>query len=463
MNISDRVYGNAHCVKVGLVICTYSSVPYIHLQLESAKRNDLMMPILVHDNGSTDGEILRRLCRVYRAHFLSGFTRLRSPLGEMRALVNALQWSQENQLDILVKFCSRWVPRIEWVTDLRSLAMESQASTFTNFNRRTGCGFRTECIAINAPSYISAGAIDWAEQFIASGGYATSEECLWDEMSQKVKTCGAFENYMANRPETFDDFGVFEYRKNYVQWPFMGTQPHLSRREVVWQMADPPGAYAALATEWGLAYSEKDFSFIRHALGSIGLPQCRPILQIITAATRPENLPRILRSIASLILQFDLRWIIVYNDGITPVCFTEPWVCEIVYGKRNVGGFIQKNRGIELCEPGWIYFLDDDNLILPDFGPTLLAAIGKAPEAGAFLFDQINKNGSLRLVADATKIYVGNIDQGQAVLHSSMIDDHRYGIDERYDNDGVFLEAVFKANLSRLVISQEPATGYNLL
>lgn len=36
MNISDRVYGNAHCVKVGLVICTYSSVPYIHLQLESA-------------------------------------------------------------------------------------------------------------------------------------------------------------------------------------------------------------------------------------------------------------------------------------------------------------------------------------------------------------------------------------------------------------------------------------------
>jgi len=93
------------------------------------------------------------------------------------------------------------------------------------------------------------------------------------------------------------------------------------------------------------------------------------MLTIITACSRKNNLKRVSESI-----NFDLTdsWIIVYDSfkvGDSELLFVNnPNIKEYYHdtsGSRY--GNSQKNFGLELVHTGFVYFLDDDNIMHPNF------------------------------------------------------------------------------------------------
>jgi len=89
-------------------------------------------------------------------------------------------------------------------------------------------------------------------------------------------------------------------------------------------------------------------------------------LSIITPCTRPMNLPAMYRSILEMGSN-EVEWIIVYDsDSIdSRIKLYEDFVpIKLVHQKGGYAyGSDQRNKGLELAEGKWIYYLDDDNLV----------------------------------------------------------------------------------------------------
>lgn len=126
-------------------------------------------------------------------------------------------------------------------------------------------------------------------------------------------------------------------------------------------------------------------------------------IYILTAVYRDENLGKLAESIRPLNDLFNVVWIPIFDTR---------------FGNWHAGA--KYNRGLDLVKDlteddtdgrSWLYFLDDDNLIHPEFGQSLMNAINAAkPEDWfklMFIMDQHLKNGSPRLlspVVEQTKI-----------------------------------------------------------
>lgn len=127
----------------------------------------------------------------------------------------------------------------------------------------------------------------------------------------------------------------------------------------------------------------------------------KPILYVITSVWRDANLGQLAVSLRSLCEHFDLRWLPIFDcvngngDGA---------------GKRNVALRM-------ITEPGWIYHLDDDNLIHPNFGAVLQHAIATNAETKVFFFRVVRPNGQWWIAEPA--LIPGRIDTGCYVVHTS--------------------------------------------
>lgn len=91
------------------------------------------------------------------------------------------------------------------------------------------------------------------------------------------------------------------------------------------------------------------------------------MLTIITPCGRPENLPLLEKSL-------DLervRWLIVYDTKNGPFTrrYDNPRITEIGHPTPPGGcaGHAQRNKGLAHVVEGFIYFLDDDTVMHPDF------------------------------------------------------------------------------------------------
>jgi hypothetical protein len=72
-------------------------------------------------------------------------------------------------------------------------------------------------------------------------------------------------------------------------------------------------------------------------------------------------------------------------------------------GRADCSGAIQKNKALELIQEGWIYVLDDDNKIHPDFNKSLKEAIFFFPKSEIFVFNQIYQTGKPRIISRPPK------------------------------------------------------------
>lgn len=187
-----------------------------------------------------------------------------------------------------------------------------------------------------------------------------------------------------------------------------------------------------------------------------------PLLNVVTACTRPANLPTIHRNLVASFQTFCVRWYVYFDRSAVVSVPPLPWYHAEICAGPDRGGAVGKNRGIEMNPTGLIYFLDDDNLVHRDFEPALTGAIRENPGAKGFVFNQIGRHGSPRLKADYEGCFCGNIDLGQYVFDAEIIGEARFPLDD-YVCDFLFFTAVREPNKDRVLFFDRDCTYYNAL
>jgi hypothetical protein len=149
-------------------------------------------------------------------------------------------------------------------------------------------------------------------------------------------------------------------------------------------------------------------------------------LHVLTAVTRPENLPVLAESLAAACYgpDFELCWHIRYDLSCA-----------------HVGGHQLKNDMLDGIQDGWVWMLDDDTVTHPDLFVTLADTVEADPAVAALVVSQLRPEGRV-LHAAPENVVMGGIDIGQAVIRRDVIGDHRQ--QEIQGGDGHFLEAVLR-------------------
>lgn len=186
-------------------------------------------------------------------------------------------------------------------------------------------------------------------------------------------------------------------------------------------------------------------------------------LHIITPVSRPYFLPEVARSIKSAFHEIQPIWYCSFDNGIAiPDPLPEDGWRLGYWGPtkgKGIYGNNCRNTVLDMFSSGWIYFLDDDNLIHPRLESVFLAALQQYPQAQWFVFHQVLLDGRFYLRATDQPRF-GHIDTGQCVLRRELIGEDRFQLDE-YAADGLLYTRL--SEKCRPVAIPEIATYYNAL
>jgi len=186
------------------------------------------------------------------------------------------------------------------------------------------------------------------------------------------------------------------------------------------------------------------------------------MITIITPCYRPSNLPDVFKSI-----DFNkiAEWIIVYdttnNRKYERQFNKEPKIREVDCCDPGISGNAQRNYGISLVSEGFIYFLDDDNIMHPNFWNI----INKLDINHFYTFDQ------RFFVADEFRtetnfIFKGGqpvlrkIDTSMFIVPRTMCIPWDIGL---YYADGIFIQEVARMNPGKHIYIPEIAGYYNFI
>jgi uncharacterized membrane protein YvbJ len=185
-------------------------------------------------------------------------------------------------------------------------------------------------------------------------------------------------------------------------------------------------------------------------------------LYIVTPATRLENLELIHKSID---WSYVTKWIVVYDKKIiskNPFLFRDkPNVIELLnLSKKSIRGSVQRNAGIEYLlknknNKGFIYFLDDDNIVHPKF----YNIYSSFKQEKIYTFNQQVKIRHIRL---GNKFNLYHIDTAMFVVNLSLIKNIRWKM-KIHETDYYFIKKCLKTNKNRYVHINKVGCYYNYL
>jgi len=184
-------------------------------------------------------------------------------------------------------------------------------------------------------------------------------------------------------------------------------------------------------------------------------------LNIITPVSRPENIGIISENLLTVCKEIKPIWYCCFDKGVPLPKKPE----NITFGfwgnarKKSFFGNSSKNQMLEMFESGWVYFLDDDNLLHPDFEKCFLEAVEQYPSYHWFIFDQIRKDGSLYLEA-TSRPSINHVDTGQCVVRREAIGILRFKENE-YAADGILYTKLLAKEIP--IAIRKTATYYNAL
>ena len=235
-------------IRTGMVVGTYGAVPYVHLQLEAAKRLYPDTPILVHDDASRHYAELEKLCAGYGREICRPHARIdKYASGDFRAFSAGLSWAHAKGLELLIKISRRLIPLENLIVSLEKRRDECPDATFSHACTCSRFGFRTELTGMDVEAWQAAlPAIDKLAE--TSCGLA---EAAMHDIARKLHRPGACECNPATRAVPGAD--------SYAIWPFMNTSRCEKCDRYIWHVSHKPADYAAHAVKWGLPYTEKDF------------------------------------------------------------------------------------------------------------------------------------------------------------------------------------------------------------
>lgn len=185
-------------------------------------------------------------------------------------------------------------------------------------------------------------------------------------------------------------------------------------------------------------------------------------LNIVTACSRPENLYTMLPDIEECASLIDnVEWHIVFDLS----------CCEPVYvpGAKTYGislpesryGMGQRNLALDKIDDGWVYFLDDDNLINPELCTRIMSALREDRSKRAFAFHQSLAGNNVRY-ANPKNMRVGYVDMAQVCIMRDFIGDARFEL-PKYEADGIFIERLYNHNPSAWGFIDKVLCFYNAL
>jgi len=183
------------------------------------------------------------------------------------------------------------------------------------------------------------------------------------------------------------------------------------------------------------------------------------MLYIITPCYRQCNIPKIYNSI-----NFDKihKWIIVYdtsNDRKYEKLYeNDEKIIEVECNDEGIYGNPQRNYGMIFADNGFIYFLDDDNIIHPNFWRIIDLL---DDDSKFYTFDQLRdiKNES---ILHGNTIGVGTIDTAMFIIHTKSIKDTKWKIYE-YAADGYFICDILNNNIDSHEYINTVGCYYNFL
>lgn len=237
--------GRSRCSEA-LVIGTFGSVPYVHLQLEARRRLYPALPLLVHDDASSSTDALRDLCASYGAAFetngLDQGGRLTKGSGDLSTFVGGLQFAAEQGARLLVKLSRRCVPIRDFRRSLRRAAGPGEAPIIGAPYARLKA-VQTQFVALRTAAWMS-----------------TTPRCALIQLIGRARAGG--------KPGLFVE-GVLARIAAESQcgdaalpwlnpWSF-AAYPGRKHQRYYWHSSHSLADYAELAGTWGLDYSEADF------------------------------------------------------------------------------------------------------------------------------------------------------------------------------------------------------------
>ena len=195
------------------------------------------------------------------------------------------------------------------------------------------------------------------------------------------------------------------------------------------------------------------------------------MLTIITPCHRQDNLAAIKASIRFDLSLNPVTWIIVYdttNGRTYPRLFAdEPNIREVDCSDDGISGNAQRNYGAALVfserKDGFIYFLDDDNIVHPHFWdlvPQFAADANKFYTFDQRFFVPDQFRTATNFVFKGAEPVVRKIDTAMFVVPVSMW--FPWAVD-RYDADGLFIEEVARRNPGAHQYIPEVAGYYNYI
>lgn len=221
--------------KIGLVVGTHGTTPYVHLHLENAKQLYPNLPILIYDDCSDKIQEINALCTAYGVDFDFNHQRLGHYLGDIFIFAKSLLWAKRQGIDLLVKMSRRWLPIRDWRQELTDLAIEGQYPSYSSYCSYCRFAFRTECVALHVDSWLAV----WEQIY----GTALSAQDI-----------GLPEAYMHKLAKQ-----ICTKPGSYVMWPLMGESRFTKYQDVLWHSSCSLEDYAKRSQELGLNYKENDF------------------------------------------------------------------------------------------------------------------------------------------------------------------------------------------------------------
>jgi len=184
-------------------------------------------------------------------------------------------------------------------------------------------------------------------------------------------------------------------------------------------------------------------------------------ITIITAVSRPENLELVHKSIfiGTVFSKIEYEWFIV-EDGNSLV--GKKFLSNIRYLSYPTGGVCghpQINKALDEIDSGYVYILDDDNILHNNLFVMAQKLLGDSNKA--LISTQIYKNGIIRLSPEADNIKRCHIDSAQFLVPRDMIGNLRW--ENQKEADGIFFSKIYKKYKERFVITDEILCYYNYL
>ena len=177
-------------------------------------------------------------------------------------------------------------------------------------------------------------------------------------------------------------------------------------------------------------------------------------INIITRCTRFDNLMEISNSISHDVgdVGIDIIWYVIFDTKFSksidikiPESISKVSILKFISSEPGSYAYDSINKCLDEIKEGWVYILDDDNILHDKFKERISALIRLYPKKNGIIFSQDVSGRDFSGLdirrADIDNIKVGKIDVSQFILRRDLIGDFRFVCG--YTGDGIFIEEIY--------------------